>query len=466
MTQSTDFDPATASALETASAVRAGMISAVEACNAAIERIESRDGPINAVVVRDFDAARQAAANIDKTRSSDDERPFLGVPITVKESNDMQGLPTTWGMEELRSYKPKEDAVAVTRLKEAGAVILGKTNLPFSLADWQSNNPIYGRTNNPHDLYRSPGGSSGGSAAALASGMVPFEVGSDIGGSIRVPAHFCGVFGHKPTYGIISSKGHHFPGTDGVDVPLSVVGPMARTADDLEIGLDILAGPTEDIGYTLDLAKPPFTKLSETRILILDDHPLAAADASVRDPLNHLAEELSRLGANVSRDASILPDLEKQHSNYTRMLNTTLTRGVPGAEPIDAHAWMELVDEQMRVTRAWRAIFEEVDVVLTPPVGMSAFPHKDGTVWDNQNHMINGVPESFKAQLAWAGLALFPGLPATIAPITTTTEGLPVGVQIIAKPFGDKISIAFAQGLEQVGLAEAKLAPGCGKSTP
>ena len=165
----TDFDPATAGALETAKAVRDGTISAVEACDAAIERIESRDGSINAVIVRDFETARKSAAQIDKTRSASDTRPFLGVPITVKESNDMAGLPTTWGMEDFKEYRPSDDAVVVTRLKEAGAVILGKTNAPVELADWQTNNPIYGRTNNPHDLERSPGGSSGGSWGVASS---------------------------------------------------------------------------------------------------------------------------------------------------------------------------------------------------------------------------------------------------------------------------------------------------------
>lgn len=454
----TDFDPATAGALETAKAVRDGTISAVEACDAAIERIESRDGSINAVIVRDFETARKSAAQIDKTRSASDTRPFLGVPITVKESNDMAGLPTTWGMEDFKEYRPSDDAVVVTRLKEAGAVILGKTNAPVELADWQTNNPIYGRTNNPHDLERSPGGSSGGSAAALASGMVPFEVGSDIGGSIRIPAHFCGVFGHKPTYGIVPGKGHHFPGMDGTDVPLSVVGPMARNADDLDAGLDIMAGPTEDIGYRLDLPTPQFTSLADARVLILDEHPIAKADARVADPLNKLADELERAGARVTRDTKRLPDLEQQHSNYLKMLNTVLTRGVPGAEPMDAHAWMDLVDEQMRVTRTWSKAFEDVDVILTPPMGAPAFKHEEGAVWDKESLRINGETTPFRLQLAWPGLALFPGLPATIAPVAKTAEGLPVGVQIIARPYGDKISIAFARALEDVGLARASIA--------
>jgi len=203
MTTKTGIDLAKAGALETAEAVRKGDVSALEATDAAIARIEALDGPINAVVVRDFDRARETAKAIDRHREPGDRRRLIGVPMTVKESNDVAGLPSTWGFEMFSGLKVTRDAVVVARLKAEGAVILGKTNVPVSLADWQSENPVYGRTVNPFDHTRSPGGSSGGAAAALATGMVPLEIGSDIGGSIRMPAHMCGVVGHKPTYGIV-----------------------------------------------------------------------------------------------------------------------------------------------------------------------------------------------------------------------------------------------------------------------
>ncbi|MEM7270062.1 MAG: amidase family protein, partial [Pseudomonadota bacterium] len=197
------MDLAELSALEIAAAVRAGDISAKAVALAAIARIEAVDDEINAVVVRDFDRALDAAAEIDRRGAKADPRPLVGVAMTVKESNDVAGLPSTWGFEHCRNNVADKDAVVVERLKAAGAVILGKTNAPVALADWQSANPIYGRTVNPLDLARSPGGSSGGASAALAAGMTPLEIGSDIGGSIRVPAHFCGVFGHKPTWGLV-----------------------------------------------------------------------------------------------------------------------------------------------------------------------------------------------------------------------------------------------------------------------
>ncbi|MBC7985274.1 MAG: amidase, partial [Sphingomonadaceae bacterium] len=214
-------------AIETAARIARGESGALLECEAAIARIEARDPPINAVVIRDFDRAREAAAQADALLAAGERRPLLGVPMTVKESFDVAGLPTSWGFEAHREHLPKRDAIVVARLKAAGAVILGKTNVPVGLADWQAVNPIHGRTNNPHDLTRTCGGSSGGSAAALASGMVPLEYGSDIGGSIRVPAHFCGVWGHKPSYGVVPVEGHAPPGTDGARPALGVAGPMA-----------------------------------------------------------------------------------------------------------------------------------------------------------------------------------------------------------------------------------------------
>ena len=225
-----------------------GRVSAVELLDQAIARIDRLDTQINAVVVRDFDRARSAAIAADQALARGERRPLLGLPMTVKESYNVVGLPTTWGFPAYRDFRPAEDAVVVERLKAAGAVIIGKTNVPVALADWQSTNPIYGTTNNPYAIDRTPGGSSGGSAAALAAGYVALEAGSDIGGSLRTPAHYCGVFAHKPTYGIVPTRGQSFPGLPALPSAgdgLSVVGPMARSADDIALALDVIAGPDE-----------------------------------------------------------------------------------------------------------------------------------------------------------------------------------------------------------------------------
>jgi amidase len=451
MPTSIDLDSATA--LETARAVKAGTVSALEACEAAIRRIESRDGTINAVVVRDFERARQAARAIDASRSAHDTRPLLGVPMTVKESLDIAGLPTTWGMPVFRDLPVTTDAVAVSRLKAAGAVVLGKTNAPVALADWQAVNPIYGRTVNPHDHARTPGGSSGGGAAALASGMVALEYGSDIGGSIRVPAHMCGVFGHKPTYGIVPLKGHGFPGTDGVDVPLAVVGPLARNTADLAAALSATAGPHDAPGWQLQLPAPRHASLRAHRVLVLDQHPVVKTARVMREALHGLADALSREGADVRFEVDDLPDLAAAHQAYGTMLTAVTTRGVPGTQPISAHVWMELLDAQMRLARSWRHVFAQVDIVLAPPFGVPAFPHEDGPNWSARTLLIDGELTPYGTQVAWPGLATFPGLPATSAPIGATPQGLPLGVQIMGDMYDDHTTIAFAGLLEREGLA-------------
>jgi amidase len=235
-------------------------VSAVELFERSIVRIEARDKAINAVVVRDFERARDAAKAADAALARGERRPLLGVPITVKESYNVAGLPTTWGFPAGKDFRPKEDALSIRRLKAAGAVILGKTNVPLSLADWQSYNDIYGTTNNPWDTGRTPGGSSGGSAASLAAGYVSLELGSDIGGSLRVPAHYCGVFAHKPSLGLAPSRGQTPPNVPPLpfDNDLAVIGPMARSACELLLGLEVIAGPDEEVSATAyRLALPP-----------------------------------------------------------------------------------------------------------------------------------------------------------------------------------------------------------------
>ena len=426
------------SALETAAAIRAGETSALLECEAAIARIEARDGPINAVVVRDFDRARRQATEMDRSLAAGDTAPLLGVPMTIKESYDIAGLPTTWGFEAHRNHVALKDAVAVTRLKAAGAVFLGKTNVPVGLADLQSVNPIYGCTNNPHDHTRVPGGSSGGSAAALASGMVPLEYGSDIGGSIRVPAHFCGVWGHKPTFGVLPTEGHFFPGTAGARVVLSVIGPMARDGADLALAFDLVA----------DIPQPRATidKPRGLRILLLTEHPLAKTDPAIVAAIEHAAAKLEAAGARISRSTGLLPDLATQQGDYMRMLAIAMARGAPpeGGTAATLPQWFSMLDDQARNTRAWTRLFGEFDVIFAPALGSVAFAHDD-TDLRQRLLAIDGEQTFFALQFAWPGLATYPGLPSTSVPIGRTAEGLPIGMQVIAGLNRDHNAIAAAR---------------------
>jgi amidase len=443
----------TATALQLAEAVRARRASAVELCDAAIGRIERLDAAINAVVVRDFERARAAAQRCDEAVARGESGALLGVPMTVKESYNVAGLATTWGLLPFRDFRATEDATLVARLKAAGAVILGKTNVPPALADWQSTNPIHGTTVNPRDPTRTPGGSSGGGAAAVAAGMVPLELGSDIGGSIRVPAHFCGIFGHKPSFNLLPSRGHAPPGADGAGIDLAVCGPMARSAADLELALDVLAGPDTDdaTGYRLDLPEPRHVGVEGCRVLLLDTHPSARTDASMHDALHRLAGDLVREGASIERSSPLLPDLAAAHRVYLAMLGTITTRGVPGERPvISAHEWFGLLDQRAKVRRRWQGVFAQFDVVLAPPFGTAAFPLTSEPDWRKRSLLIDGEPTPFGDQIAWSGMATFAGLPATVAPIADDAQGLPLGVQIIGGYLHDRTTLAFAGHIESL----------------
>lgn len=426
------------SALELAAQIARGDLSALEATDAAIARIEAFDGPINAVVVRDFDRAREQARERDKERADGNAGPLNGVPVTVKESFNIAGLKTTWGFEAARDFIASEDAHAVKRLKEAGAVVLGKTNVPVALADLQSVNPIYGRTNNPHDLTRVPGGSSGGGAAALAAGMVPLEFGSDIGGSIRTPCHFCGVTGLKPTYGAIPSDGHYPPGTAGAPTVLSMTGPMARSADDLALALDLTAA--------LPLPRARHTNFKGTRILLLDTHPLAEVDAPVANALHTAVDAAANEGAIISTSHHLLPDREVMHSAYVKLLSVAMSaRQSPTDEhpDIGMRGWLELLDIQAGFTRQWQRLFEDFDAILTPVFGTSAFEHRGEPDWQKRSLKINGEDMPFTPQIAWIGLATYSGLPAVSVPVGNDGH-LPVGIQIIAPHWQDHTAIALS----------------------
>lgn len=360
----------TRTALATAAAIRSGEISALAETEAAIARIEAGDGAINAVVVRDFDRARDQARAIDaRIAAGDTNGVLLGVPMTVKEAFDVAGLPTTWGVPGFADPIAPADAITVARLKAAGAVILGKTNVAPFLSDWQSDNLVYGRTHHPIDPARGAGGSSGGSAAALAAGFVPLELGSDIGGSIRIPAHFCGIWGHKPSWGLLPQHGHDLPGQDIADPPLDVVGPMARDPDDLALAMSLLADHP--------LAAPALPALADLRVLMLTDHPAAPTALAVRAGVERAAAALERLGARVDRASDLLPDLAAQHHAYAKMLAITLARGAaaPSGKVASAADWFALLDDQARNARAWGRLFAHYHAVIAPPNIVTAFPH-------------------------------------------------------------------------------------------
>jgi amidase len=468
------------SASELVAAMAGGQVSAVELTEAAIARIERHDATINAVCVRDFDRARAAAREADAARARGEVRPLLGVPMTVKESYNLAGTPTTWGFPQFRDFVPEADAVAVARVKAAGAVVLGKTNVPVGLGDMQSYNDIYGTTRNPWNTDRTPGGSSGGSAAALAAGYGALSLGSDIGGSLRNPAHYCGVYAHKPTFGLVPGRGHTPPGLPALPIEgdLAVIGPMARTAADLSLLLDILAEPDEltlGTAYRLALPPPRHTDLAGYRVLVLDSHPLLPSSVSVRTAINGFANELADGGTKVTRDSPLLPDQARAARLYLRMLMSVLSARFPAEQyekARDAAARLDADDQSLPAERArgvalshrdwiladaqravlrqqWRELFTEFDVVLCPVMPTPAFGHDHGAMAQRRID-IDGTDYDYFDQIALAGVATLPGLPATALPIGTSSEGLPIGVQAIGPMYEDRTTLRFAELAERL----------------
>jgi amidase len=464
-----------ASCRELTAALTAKKISALELTDHFISRIETLDGKLNAVVVRDFERARAAAKAADAALARGEHRPLQGIPIVIKESFDIAGLPTTWGVPAFKNFVAREDALMVARVRAAGAIILGKTNVPYVLGDWQSFNDIYGTTNNPWDLSRSPGGSSGGSSAALAAGLAPLSLGSDMGGSLRVPAHFCGIYAHRPTLNLIPPRGHRMPGTVQRTSDLSVVGPMARTAADLELLLDLTADPDEraaGIAYRVSLPPARHVALKDFRVLVVDEHPLFPTDASVRGPLDRLAQRLVKAGAKVARSSPLLPDLAASGRLYMRLLMAALSDRWPeetyqsaqataaALSPNDlslaaerwrgavmSHRQWALADmRRISLQQQWMELFREFDVVLCPPLSTPAFAH-DHTPAPERTIEIEGKKYPF-FDLVWPEIATTPGLPATAAPIGLTDGGLPVGVQIVGPYLEDRTPLAFAALIE------------------
>jgi len=467
------MDPTFLSATQLAELVRTGKIGALELLDHYIARTEQLDPRINAVVVRDYDRARGRARALDS--HTDKSAPLFGVPTTTKESFDIAGLPSTRGHVAARDTLARTSSIAIRRLEAAGAVIFGKTNVPVDLADWQSYNPVYGTTSNPWNTDHTPGGSSGGSAAALAAGLTGLEIGTDIGGSIRVPAHYCGVYGHKPSFGLIPNYGD--PATSsaaGTDI--AVAGPMARSALDLATALNVLAGPDPDeTGMTMTLPPPRFSSLKDLRVAVWAEQQGQITDRETTAALLELADALERQGVTVSRTARPAFDPTEAYHLFLKLLDSAWSgrisdemvvrkrEGAAARAPDDTSAdaimirmvdvthrtWLGLNEKRFQWRRAWSAFFREWDVLLCPVIATAALPHRqDGATWERRIS-VDGQEIAYNDMLFWPGLTGGYHLPATVAPMGMTKAGLPIGVQIAGPIYGDRTTIAVAALLEQ-----------------
>lgn len=467
-------------AVELSAALAAKKISAVELAQDAIGRIERHDAKINAICVRDFERGLAAARAADSELARGVKKPLLGIPMTVKESYNVAGLPTTWGFPAQKDFTPTEDSLPVTRVKDAGGVILGKTNVPVGLADWQSYNDIYGTTNNPYDLGRTPGGSSGGSSAAVAAGYGALSLGSDIGGSLRVPAFHCGIYAHKPTFDLVAMRGHVPPPLPPLPSTrdLSVIGPMTRSAADLALLMDVIAGPDPlEAGkaYRLDLPAARHTELKNFRVLLIDTDPVMPTDTAVRGTLEALAAHLAKAGVKVDRSSPLLPDFAASSRIYMRMLMSFLSasfapevfagaQAAAAALPASDNSlaaerlrgialshrdWLMADGGRSRLRAQWRELFKTYDAVICPIMPTPAYPHDHSADQETRRIKIDGKEHVYPDQLAWPGIATLPGLPSTAIPTGFAPDGLPVGVQILGPWLEDRTPLKLAELIER-----------------
>jgi amidase len=426
------------SAVEIAAAIRRREISSLDCLEYFRGRVERFNPAINAIVVFDWDRARAAAREADRALAADGPKgPLHGVPMTVKESFDVAGLPTTHGDPSLRQV-PSRDDLIIERLKAAGAVIFGKTNVPFQLLDLQTYNDIYGVTNNPWDHTRTPGGSSGGAAAATAAGLTALELGSDIGGSIRNPAHQCGVFGHKPTFNIVGADRLALPPLT-LATDLCVAGPLARSAEDLALSMQLLAAPGRlDDGVQVRLREPR-KALKDYRVAIWATDEQAPVQRQISDRCQLIADRLAALGAKVSDKAR--PAFASAHAG--KLYRTLLNASTDAANELKHRDWRLANEERIELRRKWREFFGEWDIVVSPICATTAFKHNHGPYAGRTLQVDDAVVPYFK-QLFWAGLATCSYLPATAFPTGPGSDGLPIGLQAIGDAYNDSSTIGFA----------------------
>jgi amidase len=471
-----------APAFRTASALIAALrrreVGSRELLDQALARIERLDGGINAVVALDVERARAAADAADRALAAGDPKgALLGLPMTVKDTFETAGLRTTCGVPELAQHVPSTDAVAVARLRAAGAVVFGKTNTPTWAGDWQTTNPIYGTTNNPWDRTRTPGGSSGGSAAAVAAGFTSLELGSDIGGSIRVPAHCCGVFGHKPSHGLVPQRGH-LPGVPGTltERDLNTIGPLARCVDDLELALDVVAGALPELAHAVTLRPPPArgTKLADFRVAAWFDEPACPVDHEMRGLLERAADTLTKAGARIDGEARPEIDFRAAVETYVELLMPIMSLELPdavarqlaqGGEHVPANApgllaasaranaarhrdWLRSHERRERIRARWAEFFRRFDALLCPVMLTPAFV-QDQSEFTSRRLRVNGEDRPYLENIQWPAVITMALLPSTVIPVGRTAAGLPVGVQIVGPYLEDRTTLAFARAAER-----------------
>jgi len=460
------------SAVAMRDALRARRISAVELVEMHLARIDTHDGKLNAIPIRTAERALEAARRADVALAAGKSAALAGLPMTLKESTQTAGLPQTAGLMPFKDYRPANDGPLAASVFAAGACLLGKTNIPVALGDWQADSPVYGRTNNPWDLGRTPGGSTGGGSAALAAGMTPLEIGSDIGGSIRVPGAYCGVYGHRPSETAVPREGvfplADLPNPGGV---MGVQGPLARSAFDLELLFDVIAGPVlgEDAGWRLALPRARHERLGDFRVAVMPAFPWVRPASEMQGKVDALAQFLGQRGAKVA-EAMPAIDAEQYFGDYLRLLMVQTTQaqsreereasaarlaGAPGVFAaqadgltLDAAAYLALLRRRELARAAWRAFFADWDVLIGPMALDAAFVHKTGE-FNERTLLVDNQEVPYGMNLVYPMWAILAGQPSTAFPAGLNSAGLPLGLQAIGPYLEDRTTLKLAQLLER-----------------
>jgi amidase len=444
------------SATDAAQAVRRKELSSRELTEMLITRIESVNPALNAVVeIRREGALREALAADEATARGDATVPLHGVPMTIKDSFNVAGLHTTWGNRAFKDFVADRDATLARRLRRAGAIVVGKTNVALMLADFgQTANELYGVTNNPWDTTRTPGGSTGGAAAALSAGMTFLEYGSDLVGSIRIPASFCGVYGLKPSAGIVPLCGFRPPGPPPPPSEMtymSAVGPLGRSPRDLRTALRATAGPEGQVAkaYSWALSPPRHARLEDFRVGVVLDDEHAPVSSEVSAPLSDAVDALVRAGATVVEGWPAGVDPSQHYESFGFHVQAFFAFQQPGEDSLTFSEFVEHENRRMASRAAWNRYFGGIDVFLCPVSFTPAFPH-DTRPFEERKIVTPEGERPYNDQSFWISHASLPGLPAVAAPVGRTPGGLPVGVQIVGPRYEDDTAITFAELLADV----------------
>jgi amidase len=448
---------ATQTATELAAAIRSKEVSSRELLDEYVDRVEQLNPAINAVVTLDVDRARAAAAAADAATVRGDELgPLHGLPVTIKDAIEVGGVRSTGGAVALTDHVPAVDAPVVDRIKRAGAIVYGKTNVPEWSGDLQTYNEIFGTTNNPWATDHIPGGSSGGPAAAVAAGLTAFEIGTDIGGSIRIPSHCCGIFGIKPSFGVVPQRGYlDHVGGGTTDADINVFGPLARSAADLDLLLGVLAGPEpeRELAWRIELPAPRRGEIGEYKVGVWLEEPGVPSDSEQLGILRGVADRLSDAGAKVE-DAHPPVEFSDQLGLFNQLITAAISPSMPPevAEALSGshRAWLAGDERRAALKAQWATWFESYDALLCPVMPAPAIRHCQDGDFMTRTIDVNGEPHPYLSLVSWTGLIGVVGLPSAVPPVGRTAAGIPVGVQVVTAFLRDREAIHLAGLLAEV----------------